>query len=605
MSKSKTIFIWVDNFLEKSRKVLLNIFTIFILLTISLGFLGGLASMFTGEESVKTKGQILYLEPSGFVVDNAVESNDPFSDYFSTSPSQIELDDLLKIIESAGKDENLKAIYLDVDGLGAYWTSAVKIADAIYEARQNGAYIIGVTSGLSTSGYLMASQANELILEKGSYGSIEPFGFSRVRQYQKSLFENLKIDMNVYAAGDFKSGPEPFTRNDMSENDKIAWQEFIDPIWLSFKTKMEQGRELQAGSIQSYGDNYADLVINAGGDANRAALAAQLVDQLLTKEEIKSYMSKNYGDANSFDWPDGINEMEYLSTLDSKKNKSKNKIAVINVEGAITTGNISFDVAGSDSIVKNIRTARDDDDVVGIVLRVNSPGGDVYASEMITNALEEFQSTNRPVFSSMGDIAASGGVWVTTTSEEVWAEETTLTGSIGVYSIVPVTSELESWAGINYDGTDLTRAARDGDLRRGMTQQADELFRLSTENFYDQFVGKVAENRDMTKDEVFPIAGGRIWSGQDALELGLVDQLGDLDATIESMANKLELEDYKVITYQNHESFDFELSLLLKVKEKLPMLRNLEIPLGLMKIFESDQKYFALAYCFDCKSITN
>ena len=605
MSKSKTIFIWVDNFLEKSRKVLLNIFTIFILLTISLGFLGGLASMFTGEESVKTKGQILYLEPSGFVVDNAVESNDPFSDYFSTSPSQIELDDLLKIIESAGKDENLKAIYLDVDGLGAYWTSAVKIADAIYEARQNGAYIIGVTSGLSTSGYLMASQANELILEKGSYGSIEPFGFSRVRQYQKSLFENLKIDMNVYAAGDFKSGPEPFTRNDMSENDKIAWQEFIDPIWLSFKTKMEQGRELQAGSIQSYGDNYADLVINAGGDANRAALAAQLVDQLLTKEEIKSYMSKNYGDANSFDWPDGINEMEYLSTLDSKKNKSKNKIAVINVEGAITTGNISFDVAGSDSIVKNIRTARDDDDVVGIVLRVNSPGGDVYASEMITNALEEFQSTNRPVFSSMGDIAASGGVWVTTTSEEVWAEETTLTGSIGVYSIVPVTSELESWAGINYDGTDLTRAARDGDLRRGMTQQADELFRLSTENFYDQFVGKVAENRDMTKDEVFPIAGGRIWSGQDALELGLVDQLGDLDATIESMANKLELEDYEVITYQNHESFDFELSLLLKVKEKLPMLRNLEIPLGLMKIFESDQKYFALAYCFDCKSITN
>ena len=387
MSKSKTIFIWVDNFLEKSRKVLLNIFTVFILLTISLGFLGGLASMFTGEESVKTKGQILYLEPSGFVVDNAVESNDPFSDYFSTSPSQIELDDLLKIIDNAGKDKNLKAIYLDVDGLGAYWTSAVKIADAIYEARQNGAYIIGVTSGLSTSGYLMASQANELILEKGSYGSIEPFGFSRVRQYQKSLFENLKINMNVYAAGDFKSGPEPFTRDDMSENDKIAWQEFIDPIWSSFKTKMEQGRELEAGSIQSYGDNYADLVINAGGDANRAALAAQLVDQLLTKEEIKSYMNQNYGDADSFDWPDGINEMEYLSTLDTKKNKSKNKIAVINVEGAITTGNISFDIAGSDSIVNNIRTARDDDDVVGIVLRVNSPGGDVYASEMITNAL--------------------------------------------------------------------------------------------------------------------------------------------------------------------------------------------------------------------------
>ena len=196
------------------------------------------------------------------------------------------------------------------------------------------------------------------------------------------------------------------------------------------------------------------------------------------------------------------------------------------------------------------------------MLRVNSPGGDVYASSVITNALEEFQSTGRPVITSMGDIAASGGVWVTTTSEEIWAEETTLTGSIGVYSIIQDISPLEKWAGFNNDGVSMTKAGDIYDLSRGMNEELNKQFRQNTENFYKNFVTKVANNRNMDFAEVLKFAGGRIWRGDTALELGLVDKLGSLDDAIDSMASKLELEDYKVFSYNSEVEFDDYLSSL-------------------------------------------
>mgnify|MGYP003323335075 CR=1 FL=1 len=163
---------------------------------------------------------------------------------------KFELKNILKVINQAGQDENLKAIYLEVDELRAYYTSALKVADALYKARENGKEIIAFTSGLGTTGYLMASQATEIILEKDSYESVLPFGFSRVRQYQKDFFKNIKVDVNVYAAGDFKSGPEGFTRNNMSTTDKLAWLEFATPIWEKYKSKMEIGREFESGKIQ-------------------------------------------------------------------------------------------------------------------------------------------------------------------------------------------------------------------------------------------------------------------------------------------------------------------------------------------------------------------
>ena len=608
MEKAKSIITFVDNLLGKFRKVFLNIFTVLLLMLITLGIFGSLGSLFESDE-IETEDQILYLEPNGVIVDKAINRNDLFEEFeiFGSSTNQIELENILKVINNAGTDDDLKAIYLDVDGLRAYYTSALKIADALYKARENGKEIIAYTSGLGTTNYLIASQANEVILEKDAYGSVLPFGFSRVRQYQKDFFENIKVDMNVYAAGDFKSGPEGFTRNDMSETDRLAWVEFITPVWEKYKAKIEKGRGYDSGTIQYIGDNYHLLATENGGDDNETALATGLVDKLMTKQEIRNYMIEKFGSEEDYEWPEGITGREYLSTLKdeeiSKKEQraqDKNKIAVIHVEGAIVTGGIDFNTAGSGGIVKNINKARDDESVKGIILRVNSPGGDVYASSMITNALEEFQSTGRPVYTSMGDIAASGGVWVTTTSEEIWAEDTTLTGSIGVYSIIPDVSPLENWAGINYDGVSMTKAGDIYDLSRGMNEELNKQFRENTENFYREFVTKVADNREMEYSEVLKFAGGRIWRGDTALELGLVDKLGSLDDAIDSMVTKLELEDYKVFSYNTEVDFEFDLNLL--IQNKLPsQIQDLlnEIS-GLNRMLLSGEERYVVAYCFDC-----
>ena len=608
MEKAKSIITFVDNLLGKFRRVFLNIFTVLLLMLITLGIFGSLGSLFESDE-IETEDQILYLEPNGVIVDKAINRNDPFEEFeiFGSSTNQIELENILKVINNAGTDDDLKAIYLDVDGLSAYFTSALKIADALYKARENGKEIIAYTSGLGTTNYLIASQANEVILEKDAYGSVLPFGFSRVRQYQKDFFENIKVDMNVYAAGDFKSGPEGFTRNDMSETDRLAWVEFITPVWEKYKAKIEKGRGFDSGTIQYIGDNYHLLATENGGDDNETALATGLVDKLMTKQEIRNYMIEKFGSEEDYEWPEGITGREYLSTLKDEKiskkeqrAQDKNKIAVIHVEGAIVTGGIDFNTAGSGGIVKNINKARDDESVKGIILRVNSPGGDVYASSMITNALEEFQSTGRPVYTSMGDIAASGGVWVTTTSEEIWAEDTTLTGSIGVYSIYPDVSPLENWAGINYDGVSMTKAGDIYDLSRGMNEELNKQFRENTENFYREFVTKVADNREMEYSEVLKFAGGRIWRGDTALELGLVDKLGSLDDAIDSMVTKLELEDYKVFSYNTEVEFEFDLNLL--IQNKLPsQIQDLlnEIS-GLNRMLLSGEERYVVAYCFDC-----
>jgi len=608
MEKAKNIITFVDNLLGKFRRVFLNIFTVLLLMLITLGIFGSLGSLFESDE-IETEDQILYLEPNGVIVDKAINRNDPFEEFeiFGSSTNQIELENILKVINNAGTDDDLKAIYLDVDDLRAYYTSALKIADALYKARENGKEIIAYTSGLGTTNYLIASQANEVILEKDAYGSVAPFGFSRVRQYQKDFFENIKVDMNVYAAGDFKSGPEGFTRNDMSETDRLAWVEFVTPVWEKYKAMMETGRGFDPGTIQYIGDNYHLLATENGGDDNETALATGLVDKLMTKQEIRNYMIEKFGSEEDYEWPEGITGREYLSTLKDEeisrkqqRAQDKNKIAVIHVEGAIVTGGIDFNTAGSGGIVKNINKARDDESVKGIILRVNSPGGDVYASSMITNALEEFQSTGRPVYTSMGDIAASGGVWVTTTSEEIWAEDTTLTGSIGVYSIIPDVSPLENWAGINYDGVSMTKAGDIYDLSRGMNEELNKQFRENTENFYREFVTKVAENREMEYSEVLKFAGGRIWRGDTALELGLVDKLGSLDDAIDSMVTKLELEDYKVFSYNTEVEFEFDLNLL--IQNKLPsQIKDLlnEIS-GLNRMLLSGEDRYVVAYCFDC-----
>jgi len=610
MSEKKSIWLKADSFLTTTRKIIVNSLTALILVIITFSLLAGIGSMFSGSEEIDTKNKVLWFKPVGVVVDSEVNSSGNF-DFNSIVNSgnvveQHELQDLLDVLNHAANDENLSAIYVNVSELGMYWSSAFKIADALRNVRDNGKRVIAYAEQYNNNSYLISSQANEVLINE--YGQVSAFGFSRKREYMKDLYKNLKLNYNVFTAGDFKSGPEPFTRDSMSENDKLAWNEFADPMWAKMTNMMEDGRNLNKGTIQNYGDNAWELSVE-NPEMAKVALELGLVDMVVTREEIKAYMFEEFPNQENdkYSFPDSISIYDYLAKIkeDKKENISKNKIAVINVEGAIMTGEVAYGIAGSDTIVDNIQSATQNKSVKAMVLRVNSPGGTVWASELITNALKEFKDTGRPIISSMGDIAASGGVWVTTLSDEIFAEQDTITGSIGVYGIIPTLDGIYDWAGIKVDGVSSTKAG-EWDERYSMPEYVKNGIQAGIDHTYEKFVSKVASNRNMEYEDVLPIAGGRIWAGYKALELGLVDKIGGLDEAIQSAAEKAGIDNFSIKNYKKPmDPFDVFLNELL---ENINVEINLDPRLKLinsklekhLKLIDPDKRNI-LMYCFECE----
>ena len=611
MSEKQSIWAKADSFLTTTRKIIVNSLTALILVIVTFSLLGGIGSMFSSPEEVDTKDKVLWFKPIGVVVDSEVNSSGNF-DFNSIVLSggdtveQHELQDLLDVLNNAAEDENLSAVYVNVSELGMYWSSAFKIAEAVRSIRDSGKRVIAYAEQYNNNSYLISSQANEVLINE--YGQVSAFGFSRKREYMKDLYKNLKLNYNVFTAGDFKSGPEPYTRDSMSENDKLAWNEFANPMWTKMTDMMEEARNLEKGTIQNYGDNAWELSVD-NPEMAEVALELGLVDMVVSREEIKAYMFKEFPnkDEDKYAFPDSVSIYDYLTKIreDEIENTSKNKIAVVNVEGTIMTGEVAFGVAGSDTIVDNIQSATQDESIKALVLRVNSPGGDVWASELITNALNEFKETGRPIVASMGDIAASGGVWVTTLSDEIFAEEDTLTGSIGVYGIVPTLDGIYDWAGIKVDGTSSTKAG-EWDERYAMPEYVKNGIQASIDHTYNKFVSKVAENRNMTYEDVLPIAGGRIWAGYKALELGLVDKIGGLDQALKSAAERAGVEDFAVKNYKKPmDPFDVFLNELLEninieidLDPRLTLINSkLEKHLKLI----DPKKRNILMYCFECE----
>ena len=607
MSEKKSIWGKADSFLSLTRKIIVNGATALVLVVLTFSILGGVGSAFSGSDKVESKDKILWFKPIGVVVDSevlgtgSVDLNTILSG--GNTVQQHELQDLLDVLNNAATDDDLAAVYVNVSELGMYWASAFKLADAVKNVKDSGKKVIAYSESYGNSSYLISSQADMVMVNE--YGGVSAFGFSRKREYYVDFYKNIKLNFNIFTAGDFKSGPEPYTRDSMSENDKLAWNEFANPMWKKMTGMMEEGRGLPIGTIQTYGDTAYEMMVT-NPEAAQVAYEIGLVDKIVTREELKEWMFQQYPnkEEDRYAFPDSISIYDYLSTIDEQKNQSKNNIAVINVEGAIMTGETAYGVAGSDTIVENIQSATQDKTVKAMVLRVNSPGGDVWASELITNALIEFKESGRPIISSMGDIAASGGVWVTTNSDEIWAEKDTLTGSIGVYGIIPTLDGIYDWAGIKVDGVSSTKAA-EWDERESMPNEVKNVTQASIDNTYFKFVTKVAENRGMAYEEVLPIAGGRIWAGYKALELGLVDKIGDLDDALLSAAEKAGLEDFKVKTYKKPvDPIDALLNGLLEninikvdVDPRLELLSS-ALPKQLKVINPS--KKSVLAYCFDC-----
>ena len=547
MNALKSIFSWLGRFLEKARAVMLNLGTAFVLIIITFAIIGGLSS--SGPDVTEKDGRVLFIDPTGTVVDQEVFNSDfPFN-LQSNSTDQIQTRDLIALIRAAAEDEEIPAVFIDFSSTGfAGPTTAINIAKELKALRESGKRVIAFNDRLSTTSYLMASQASEVWVHP--VGSISVRGLGGMRPYQKELYENLKINFHNYSQGDFKSAVEGNTRTDMSENDRLQREALYTPIWDEMKSLMAEGRGIESDDIQSFADGYVGFFGEAAIANIAYAETNNIIDGTKSFPEFRQYMIEEFGldEEAKTDTYKTISYNEYANQMEDDFSESENEIAVITAEGAIMEGEISQGVAGSSGVVKQIRSAHENENTKAIVFRVNSPGGSIIASEMMRDELFAAKTKGIKVVVSMGDYAASGGVYISTPADYIFAEPTTITGSIGVAIALPTLENAMDYIGVNFDGV-VTSKHGGWDPTQAIDEDLDKIFASWGADAYDRFVNFVADSRSQSYEDIKAIAGGRVWIATSAKEIGLVDEIGGIDDAITYAVNLTELVDYQVEYY--------------------------------------------------------
>jgi protease-4 len=578
MNALKSIFSWLGRFLEKARTVMLNLGTAFVLIFFTIIIIGALTS--SGPEAKDPSGRVLFIDPVGTVVDQEVFNSDFLSQLGAdSSMDQIQTRDLIQLIRAAAEDEEIPAVFIDFSATGfAGPTTAINIAKELKALRESGKRVIAMNDRLSTTSYLMASQASEIWVHP--VGSISVRGLGGMRNYNKDLFDNLKITIHNYSQGDFKSATETSWRSSMSDNDRMQREALLYPIWDEMKSLMAEGRGIESDDIQSFADGYVGFFGEAAIGNIAYAQANNIVDGTKSFPEFRQYMIEEFGldEEAETETYKTISYNEYAKQIDDELSQSDNHIAVITAEGAIMEGEITQGVAGANGVVKQIRSAHEDKNTKAIVFRVNSPGGSIIASEMMRDELFAAKEKGIDVIVSMGDYAASGGVYISTPADYIFAEPTTITGSIGVAIALPTLENAMDYIGVNFDGV-VTSKHGGWDPTQAIDDDLDKIFAGWGADAYDRFVSFVAESRSQSYDDIKKIAGGRVWIATSAEELGLVDEIGNIDDAIAYAANIAELEDYQV-EYYGQELSPEELI----IKE---LLENFDVSLGEPKVLSA------------------
>ena len=550
MNALKSIFSWLGRFLEKARTVMLNLGTAFVLIVITVAIIGGISS--SGPDKIETEGRVLFLNPEGFVVDQKTSPEFILNLGGSSSNAQIQTRDLIALIRAAGQDEKIPAVFIDFSSTSfAGPTTLINIAKELKALRESGKRVIAYSDRLSTSSFMMASQASEVWVHP--VGSISVRGPGGMRPYQKELFENLKINFNNYSQGDFKSAVEGNTRSEMSENDRLQTTELLTPIWAEMKSLMASGRGINTSDIQYFADNYVGFFGEAAIGNIAYAKSNNLIDGTKSFPEFRQYMIDNFGldkDADTETYKT-ISYQAYADQMNEDLSDSENIIALITAEGAIMEGDVSQGVAGSTGIVKQIRAAHENKKTKAIVFRVNSPGGSIIASEMMRDELFAAKQKGIPVIVSMGDYAASGGVYIATPADYIFAEPTTITGSIGVAIALPTLENAMDYIGVKFDGV-VTSKHGGWDPTQAIDEDLDKIFAGWGADAYDRFVGFVAKSRSQPYEDIKAIAGGRVWIATSAKELGLIDGIGGVEDAIAYAVEMAALEDHVVKYYQKN-----------------------------------------------------
>ena len=526
------------NFLKRLvGSVLTMVISFFVIFFVVIGIIVSTSS--DAEKTTIKNNSVLKINFKGQIIDRGNDEID-IENIIKQSEAKVGLNNILSSIEKAKKDDRIKGIYLNVENISASIATLEEIRNKLKEFKDStNKFILSYSEVYGQSAYYISSVADEIYLHP--QGILELKGLAYQGMFFKNTLEKLEVEAQIIRHGKFKSAVEPFMLEKMSKSNRMQVSRFLTSLWGDLTKGMSEGRSLSQKEINSMAQN---LLIQEADQA----LQYNLVDKLAFKDELvdslKSKLNLTKDQKINFV---SLNKYKDVSVKDKNTKYSKNKIAVIYATGEINGGEGSPKSIGSEGLSKTIREAREDKNVKAIVLRVNSPGGSALASETILREMALAKEA-KPVIVSMGDVAASGGYYIACQADTIVANPTTITGSIGVFGVLMNAKEMmNNKLGITIDTVKTNKHADIGTIFRPLTKVERQIIQNSVENVYDTFISRVSLGRNLSKEYVDSVGQGRVWTGRDALELGLVDVLGGLETAIEISSNMADLQDYRIV----------------------------------------------------------
>lgn len=503
----------------------------------------------------------LVVTPRGALVEELrwVNPMDSMERMMGMAGSETLLKDLVDAIDAAAGDPRVKVLVLNLNRVGGTWLTKLQdLGAAINRFKKSGKKVIAQADNYSRNSYYLAAHADEIYLHHMGMVLLE--GYGRFRRYYKEGLDKFGVDMNVFRVGKYKSAVEPYLRSGMSENAKEANLRWLNMLWDIYLEDVATARSMDMRALKDYSQQFVQYLEETGGDTAAMAKKAGLVDHVATRDEVRERLIQLVGKNEETHSYNRISHKGYLQRLEKDRwgdDATGNVVAVVVAKGSIMDGWQPPGSIGGDSTAALLRKARQDKNVKAIVLRVDSGGGSAFASEVIRREMELARKDGIAVIASMGSVAASGGYWISMAADQVWAYPATITGSIGIFGMVPTFQDtLKKYLGITVDGigtNPLTGVLR---FDRAMSKEAQKAFQLGIENGYRRFITLVAKARNKKPEQIHDVAQGRVWSGLDAREHGLVDKLGNFSDALNAAAKKAKLgEDYKVKYFYRKPAF--------------------------------------------------
>lgn len=466
---------------------------------------------------------------------------------------QTRLRDVVAAIEHAKNDHRIKALVLETDEMGgggflggAALSDLQDIGRAIRDFKKTGKPVFALGDSYNQSQYYLASMANTVFIHP--QGQVFLHGYGIYQPYFKDALDKLGVEVNIFRVGKYKSAVEPLMLNGMSPDARSDWGGVVNQLWNAYQQDVTKARGLKPDALNNYINNTDTELAAVGGDSAALALKTGLVDKIGSEDQMAAAVTKVVGEANhTFRQIDFRNYLQAVT--EGAQRAGGNAVGVIVAAGDIMPGDQPAGSIGGDSTSELIRKARYDNSIKAVVLRVDSPGGSAFASDLILRQIELTKEAGKPVIVSMGSVAASGGYWISMAGDEIYANPTTLTGSIGIFGLFPTFQKTLAKIGVHSDGVGTTPLSDAFDVTRPMSVLMQKAFQLNIDNGYQEFITQVAHNRHMSVAEVNSIGQGRVWTGEDAKRLGLVDKFGNLQDAVAAAAKLAKLGSHYSVRY--------------------------------------------------------